>query len=82
MSSMLDLTKNRYSAQWIANNSLDSKLLASAPSIEALKKSIAKFWYQKPEDIEIVGEDVLVKGKKKDGVAVRSKGGRYRFEML
>jgi len=68
----------------------DTKTLATNPSKEESKKSIAKFFYDKPENIELVpvnGSDSLFRvkkiesGKIIEGCQVSVAKGRYRFEM-
>lgn len=60
-------------------------LLSSAPSLEALSKSIARFYGGEPRDLECQGADlwrvIREDGAACSGVRVIRKGRRYRFEM-
>lgn len=66
----------------------DTRTLATNSSPEESKKSIAKFFYDKPENIELVPvNENLFRVKKKesgkivDGCQVSLSKGRYKFEM-
>lgn len=66
----------------------DTRTLATNSSPEESKKSIAAFYSDKPENIELVPvNDGLFRIQKKgsgkiiDGLQVRLQNGRYRFEM-
>lgn len=59
-------------------------LLASAPSPEALEKSIALYWCTTADRIDVNRQtgEVLQGGKLMTGVRARQVAGRWRFERV
>lgn len=62
------------------------KLLASSPSLDEIKKQIAKYWYTSPEKISLTpsGSDqwsVSQSNKEMEHFSVVQKGNRFRFEV-
>lgn len=71
------------------NKVLESTILASSSSLEGIQRLIAKFWYDKPEDIILTPvDDKTWSISKKNGrqitdsQVVKVKGSRFQFRTV